>query len=637
MESSQQELYDESAYPLVESAIKGYNSTIFAYGQTGCGKTFTMLGVPNDLQLRGVIPNSFAHIFGCISEAKNKAFLVKCSYIEIYNEEIRDLLNYNEKTKLELKESPDKGIFIKDLKKQDVKNTSDIANAMESGNSHRVVGETAMNSKSSRSHAIFIIYVESSEEVQGKNLLKAGKLNLVDLAGSERQKKTGAEGDRLKEAIKINLSLSALGNVINALVEKSSQNRGIHVPYRDSKLTLLLQDSLGGNTKTLMIAVVSPADYNYEESLSTLRYASRAKFIQNKPKVNEDPKDAMLRDYLDEIQRLKALLSGNGPQVIERVVEKIINVEKNFEDESSAVLPAFKPRDFKESITLSISNEPEESHNKEELEEQLRDIQMKLVIGGEELDKAEKERLKAQKQFRRKLKIQKKRQQKLIEEKKKKEEEFMNMEKKYQSAQDELEDLRKIVKELRNKYRNTMNEIKNINHEFKDQKEEIYEDLLIETQENDFLNGVLYRLFPVDQLETVRKHSTYDKYNKQWVVPSFTLENKEKLCPKLTPDIKRFNNPAARFDRGSKKKLKNEEYYSDHPDFQYENMFEKDSPTAAEEPPNYTGNAFREPFQFNNRKKKEVALSHPELPPVHDLNKKMIADAFNMKPKRGKF
>ena len=175
---------------------------------------------------------------------------------------------------------------------------------MEIGNANRVVGETAMNATSSRSHSIFTIYVETSEEDPanpGESRIKAGKLNLVDLAGSERQSKTKAEGQRLKEATKINLSLSALGNVISALVDGKTG----HIPYRDSKLTRLLQDSLGGNTKTVMIANVGPADYNHDETLNTLRYASRAKNIQNRPRINEDPKDALLREYQDEVKKLK--------------------------------------------------------------------------------------------------------------------------------------------------------------------------------------------------------------------------------------------------------------------------------------------------------------------------------------------
>ena len=173
---------------------------------------------------------------------------------------------------------------------------------MAKGNSHRAVGFTEMNKDSSRSHSIFIVRIESSD-IDGENI-KAGKLNLVDLAGSERQSKTKATGARLKEATKINLSLSALGNVISSLVE----GKGKHIPYRDSKLTRLLQDSLGGNTKTIMIAAVSPADYNYEETLSTLRYANRAKNIKNVAKINQDPKDALLVEYQGEIQRLKDML-----------------------------------------------------------------------------------------------------------------------------------------------------------------------------------------------------------------------------------------------------------------------------------------------------------------------------------------
>ena len=176
---------------------------------------------------------------------------------------------------------------------------------MDAGTANRKTGETAMNKDSSRSHSIFTIYVETAEtNAAGEQSIKAGKLNLVDLAGSERQSKTHATGARLKEATKINLSLSALGNVIKALVEGKST----HVPYRDSKLTRLLQDSLGGNTRTVMIAAISPADYNYDETLTTLRYASRAKNIKNQPRVNMDPKDALLKQYEEEIQKLRQII-----------------------------------------------------------------------------------------------------------------------------------------------------------------------------------------------------------------------------------------------------------------------------------------------------------------------------------------
>jgi kinesin family protein 3/17 len=308
--STQREVYDEAAFPLVESVLEGYNATIFAYGQTGCGKTFTMEGEESPPELQGIIPNAFRHIFDSIAGNSSgaKQYLVRAAYIEIYNEEVRDLLGDNPKESLRLKEDRDGGVAIKGLTQHVVSDAAAIQELMRRGKRSRTVAFTLMNADSSRSHSIFMVHVEASESDQttGEAVIRAGKLNLVDLAGSERQSKTGASGDRLKEATKINLSLSALGNVISALV---SAKKGAHVPYRDSKLTRLLQDSLGGNTKTTMIAAVSPADYNYEETLSTLRYANRAKNIKNKPKINEDPKDALLREYQEEIVRLRALLT----------------------------------------------------------------------------------------------------------------------------------------------------------------------------------------------------------------------------------------------------------------------------------------------------------------------------------------
>eukprot|EP00106_Octopus_bimaculoides_P022066 XP_014789508.1 PREDICTED: kinesin-like protein KIF17 [Octopus bimaculoides] len=190
-----------------------------------------------------------------------------------------------------------------------VQNVEDCRKIMEKGWHNRTTGATLMNKDSSRSHSIFTIQLEMiTKKDSDEEHIRAGKLNLVDLAGSERQVKTGASGDRLKEASKINLSLSALGNVISALVNSKVK----HIPYRDSRLTRLLQDSLGGNTKTLMVACLSPADNNYDETLSTLRYANRAKNIKNKPKINEDPKDVLLREYQEEITKLKALLMGQN-------------------------------------------------------------------------------------------------------------------------------------------------------------------------------------------------------------------------------------------------------------------------------------------------------------------------------------
>lgn len=228
-------------------------------------------------------------------------FLIHCSYLEIYNEEVRDLLGADKNQKLEIKEHAERGVYVAGLSMHVCHDVKSCHELMDKGFNNRHVGATLMNKDSSRSHSIFTVYVEGMME---NGSIRTGKLNLVDLAGSERQSKTGATGDRFKEATKINLSLSALGNVISALVDGKSK----HIPYRDSKLTRLLQDSLGGNTKTIMIACVSPSDNNYDETLSTLRYANRAKNIKNKPKINEDPKDALLREYQQEIERLKAML-----------------------------------------------------------------------------------------------------------------------------------------------------------------------------------------------------------------------------------------------------------------------------------------------------------------------------------------
>ena len=328
--------------------------TLGRYGQTGTGKTFTMEGINHDENLKGIIPRAFAQIFEMIETqaGSSKEFLVRASYLEIYNEDVRDLLSKSSTNKLELKENPDSGVYVRDLTSYVVKSTRECDKLRDFGAKNRHVGATAMNQDSSRSHSIYTITVEQCEAREdGTPAIRMGKLNLVDLAGSERQSKTQASGDRLKEATKINLSLSALGNCISALVD----GRSSHIPYRDSKLTRLLQDSLGGNTKTVMVANLGPADWNYDETISTLRYANRAKNIKNKPKINEDPKDAMLREFQEEIARLKERLAASGGsgggggggggsgggeggvQVRERVVdvvrEKLVEVERHVEVE----------------------------------------------------------------------------------------------------------------------------------------------------------------------------------------------------------------------------------------------------------------------------------------------------------------
>jgi len=432
----QKHVYDTVAASVVDSVLNGYNGTIFAYGQTGSGKTHTMEGRPDPPHLRGIIPNSFVHIFDYVSSASDQQFLVRASYLEIYNEEIRDLLSKDPKNSLELKENIDTGVYVKDLTSFVVKNVTEIDHVMQAGKKNRSVGATLMNQSSSRSHSIFTIVIECCSAAAGDKI-RVGKLNLVDLAGSERQSKTGATGDRLKEATKINLSLAALGNVISALVDGKSS----HIPYRDSKLTRLLQNSLGGNAKTVMCANAGPADYNYDETLSTLRYANRAKNIKNKPKINEDPKDAMLREYQEEIKRLKSQLeaAGKGIMVDERgnqvpvhnarkeIVEKIVErevikevhvgiSEREMEEirrkaqEEKQMLMKQAQDDMKQLIDqqsrtaqeraelqAALDREAEDRRSVEEqkskLAARLKNMEEKLIKGGEALSKAQKQEM----------------------------------------------------------------------------------------------------------------------------------------------------------------------------------------------------------------------------------------------------
>ncbi|XP_045885365.1 kinesin-like protein KIF17 isoform X4 [Micropterus dolomieu] len=357
IDQTTEQMYNEIAYPLVEGVTEGYNGTVFAYGQTGSGKSFTMQGVSEPAAQKGVIPRAFEHIFESIQCAENTKFLVRASYLEIYNEDIRDLLGNDTKQRLELKEHPEHGVYVRDLSMHTVHSVGECEKIIEQGWRNRAVGYTLMNKDSSRSHSIFTIHLEiCNTDAAGQDRLRAGKLNLVDLAGSERQSKTGATGERLREATKINLSLSALGNVISALVDGRSK----YIPYRDSKLTRLLQDSLGGNTRTLMIACLSPADNNYEESLSTLRYANRAKSIQNKPRINEDPKDALLREYQEEIKNLRALISDQLGTA---------NLASLLAGQLSEVSPAVDSR------PQSSTTETEKEKIKEEYEERLAKLQ----------------------------------------------------------------------------------------------------------------------------------------------------------------------------------------------------------------------------------------------------------------------
>ncbi|XP_074585847.1 kinesin-like protein KIN-12G [Curcuma longa] len=310
---SQEKLFKVAGVPMVENCVAGYNSCMFAYGQTGSGKTHTMIGDIEGGTRRhsvncGMTPRVFEHLFSRIQKEKEDRrdeklqFTCRCSFLEIYNEHILDLLNPSS-VNLQIREDSKKGVYVENLSEFEVSCARDVMQQLIQGSSNRKVAATNMNRASSRSHSVFTCVIESKWESQGVTHHRFARLNLVDLAGSERQKSSGAEGDRLKEATNINKSLSTLGLVIMNLVSMSNK-KSLHVPYRDSKLTFLLQDSLGGNSKTIIIANISPSNCCALETLSTLKFAQRAKFIRNNAIVNEDASGDVISMRL-QIQQLK--------------------------------------------------------------------------------------------------------------------------------------------------------------------------------------------------------------------------------------------------------------------------------------------------------------------------------------------
>lgn len=314
---TQEAVFSTVGKKIIESCVAGYNGTIFAYGQTGSGKTFTMLGPSENSdnfqhELRGVIPRSFEYLFSLIAHQQElhgsrKQFLCRCSFLEIYQEQIFDLLDTASQG-LHLRENMNKGVFVDGLIEQVICSPTDAYQVLVVGMLNRRVAGTSMNRESSRSHAVFTVTIESKEDIDGIQNIRTSQLNLVDLAGSERQRDTNTGGTRLKEAGSINKSLSVLGNVIMSLVD-ISHGKKRHIPYRDSKLTFLLRDSLGGNTKTRMIACVHPDSRCFGETLSTLNFARSAKLIKNKAVVNEDF-HGNNQKLQNEIRRLKEIVES---------------------------------------------------------------------------------------------------------------------------------------------------------------------------------------------------------------------------------------------------------------------------------------------------------------------------------------
>ncbi|XP_061535285.1 kinesin-like protein KIF16B isoform X2 [Phycodurus eques] len=359
---TQEKVFRDLGRDVLQAAFEGYNACVFAYGQTGSGKSYTMMGNPGDA---GLIPRICEGLFSRIADAVRRdeaSFRTEVSYLEIYNERVRDLLRrkstqtYN----LRVREHPKDGPYVEDLSKHLVQNYSDVEELMEAGNVKRTTASTVMNDVSSRSHAIFTVNFTQAKFDAEMPSEMLSKIHLVDLAGSERADCTGATGVRLKEGGNINKSLVTLGNVISALADlprdANTKKKCLFVPYRDSVLTWLLKDSLGGNSKTIMIATVSPAGVNYGETLSTLRYANRAKNIINKPTVNEDTNVRLIRELRAEIARLKALLV-QGNQIALLDSPTALSMEEKLHQNEARVLELTKEWTNKWNETQNILKE----------------------------------------------------------------------------------------------------------------------------------------------------------------------------------------------------------------------------------------------------------------------------------------
>ncbi|XP_028250648.1 kinesin-like protein KIF3B [Parambassis ranga] len=565
--SKQSDIYDDAVRPLVESVLHGFNGTIFAYGQTGTGKTFTMQGASNDPDRRGVIPNSFQHIFTQISRTQNQKYLVRSSYLEIYQEDVRDLLCKDNNKKLELKESPEFGVYVRDLSSVVTKNATEIEHVMNIGNQSRSVGFTNMNERSSRSHAIFVITVECSEVgPDGEDHIRVGKLNMVDLAGSERQSKTGAKGKRLKEAAKINLSLSALGNVISALVD----GKCTHVPYRDSKLTRLLQDSLGGNAKTVMIATVGPSHKNFEESLATLRYASRAKNIKNKPRINEDPKDALLREFQEEIARLKAQLEERGMLAKERRMRRyskrlskcLAGMEEEIFREKDADVSkeghVKEGGDFTKVLTCQGSSERIQHLNDkrksledmqwdqdalEKIIEKYKAMESKLLVGGKTIIDHTNEQQKMLEQKRQEIAEQIRREREIQQQMMLQDEETLEMRETFSSLQQEVELKTKKLKRLYAKVQLLKGDMRDIIDEHVRTRQELEQTQNELTRELKYKYLLIENFIPPEEKNKIMNRLHFDSEEDQWrlqpVLPSESTPTQVKRRPLSAVGYKR--------------------------------------------------------------------------------------------------
>ena len=354
--STQQDIYDFGVKGIIDSVLDGYNGTVLAYGQTSSGKTYTMQGEMDEERKQGIIPRMINHVFKHIYKNEGTDFMIKVSMIEIYQEKIRDLFDVS-RVNLNIREDSIKGIYVDGASERYVGCPNDVLTLLELGSANRAQAATNMNEHSSRSHSIFILTINQTNKIEGFS--KIGKLYLVDLAGSEKISKTGATGHTLEEAKIINKSLTTLGRVINNLTDGKST----HIPYRESKLTRVLQESLGGNSKTCLIITCSPSIYNESESLSTLRFGERAKKIKNKPKINKEITVA-------ELQKLVTQLK----EQLKKADARIVQLE-NYIRQNGLNVPM---RDYKQEEEEEKKKQKEERDKARDEEKEINELKEKM-------------------------------------------------------------------------------------------------------------------------------------------------------------------------------------------------------------------------------------------------------------------
>ena len=379
--STQQDIYDFGVKGIIDSVLDGYNGTVLAYGQTSSGKTYTMQGEMEEQARQGIIPRMITHVFKHIYKNEGTDFMIKVSMIEIYQEKIRDLLDVS-RVNLNIREDSIKGIYVDGVNERYVGCPNDVLALLEMGSANRAQAATNMNEHSSRSHSIFILTINQTNKIEGYS--KIGKLYLVDLAGSEKISKTGATGHTLEEAKIINKSLTTLGRVINNLTDGKST----HIPYRESKLTRVLQESLGGNSKTCLIITCSPSIYNESESLSTLRFGERAKKIKNKPKINKEITVAELQKLVTQLKENLKKADARITQLENYIRQNGLNVPmsdyKQGEDEE-------EKRKQKEEKDKARDEEREINEQKEKIKKDKLSLgdtinnTLKLLTGDEEI------------------------------------------------------------------------------------------------------------------------------------------------------------------------------------------------------------------------------------------------------------